>query len=469
MLTTTLIFFAIIAVIFAAQDLPTQVHIAFAGKYSSGDASTIAVSWNTKKQTTTSTVKYGTQSGVYTNTVTGNGAVYYETYNHHAVLNELTPATTYYYVVGDDSAGWSKEFTFQSAVPNAQLHGNFSFFVFGDLGLTNGDPTASYINSNKDSVSLIWHAGDVSYADDSFLHKDCVLSFCYEDTFDHYMELIEPWASKLPYMVTPGNHEADCHDPACLTSKERREKLSNFTAYNARFHMPSQESGGVLNMHYSFNYGNVHFISLDTETGYPGAAEETRYVLPCGGFGDQLTWLENDLIQANKDRALRPWIFAAGHHPMYNGDSINKEFQSAMEDLFYKYGVDVYFAGHVHSYERDYPVYQGNVQTDYNNPRATTHLLIGGAGNDEMHDAKQTIFKDPSPKEGKGLSKWYQSDANGAWTVVTDKDDHLGIGKVTIVDDNNLKFDYIRTATGEVFDGFTLYRDHSQFITPTKN
>jgi hypothetical protein len=41
---------------------------------------------------------------------------------------------------------------------------------------------------------------------------------------------------------------------------------------------------------------------------------------------------------------------------MYQGKSINAEFQAAMEDLFYTYGVDVYFSGHVHSYERDVPV-----------------------------------------------------------------------------------------------------------------
>lgn len=41
---------------------------------------------------------------------------------------------------------------------------------------------------------------------------------------------------------------------------------------------------------------------------------------------------------------------------MYQGKSINAEFQAAMEELFHKYGVDVYFSGHVHSYERDYPV-----------------------------------------------------------------------------------------------------------------
>lgn len=30
-------------------------------------------------------------------------------------------------------------------------------------------------------------------------------------------------------------------------------------------------------MHFSFNYGPVHFISIDTETGYPGAAEEVYF------------------------------------------------------------------------------------------------------------------------------------------------------------------------------------------------
>lgn len=55
-------------------------------------------------------------------------------------------------------------------------------------------------------------------------------------------------------------------------------------------------------MWYSFDYGNVHFISIDTETGYPGAAEEKIYVLPCGGFGDQMTWLEADLKKVGLGR-----------------------------------------------------------------------------------------------------------------------------------------------------------------------
>lgn len=161
-----------------------------------------------------------------------------------------------------------------------------------------------------------------------------------------------------------------------------------------------------------------------------------------------------------------------------------------MEDLFYKYGVDMYFSGHVHSYERNYPVYQGNVDPNkYNNPKATTHLLIGGAGNDEMHGIQSSLDKtldtaisiaqqafgrwsrvtgrqpnnlgtDPAPKDDP--TKYRSS--SGGWSVITDQDEHVGIGKVHIVDDNTLTFEYVRTTTGEVFDSVKLVRDHSQYM-----
>lgn len=191
-----------------ATNIPSQIHVALAGSDSDGNSNKFAVSWNTVNQTPTSTVKYGTSSGSYSASSAGSSSAYYETYNHHVVLNTLSPDTQYFYIVGDDVEGWSTEFTFRSAPLASALRGNFSFLVYGDLGVVNGDPTKDYINTQKDSVKLIWHAGDASYADDSFLHKGCVTKFCYEDTLDDYMNGIQEWASQVPYMVTPGNHEA---------------------------------------------------------------------------------------------------------------------------------------------------------------------------------------------------------------------------------------------------------------------
>jgi len=68
------------------------------------------------------------------------------------------------------------------------------------------------------------------------------------------------------------------------------------------------------------------------------------------------------------------------------GDS--QYVQQAFEDLFYKHNVDVYFDGHVHGYERSYPVYKSIVpgnysQSEYVNPEAPVYIVNGNAGNIE--------------------------------------------------------------------------------------
>jgi hypothetical protein len=57
---------------------------------------------------------------------------------------------------------------------------------------------------------------------------------------------------------------------------------------------------------------------------------------------------------------------------------------------------------------------------------------------------------------------------DGIWTALTDKNNHVGIGRVTIVDDSTLVFDYVRTVTGTVFDSITLTRDHAKYANQFK-
>ncbi|CAN0529401.1 unnamed protein product, partial [Laminaria digitata] len=75
------------------------------------------------------------------------------------------------------------------------------------------------------------------------------------------------------------------------------QALKKFGAYNARFRMPSLESGADHGtaMWYSFNVGPVHFVVIDTETDFPRAdGDQIAWFRGAGngGFGDQLTWLE---------------------------------------------------------------------------------------------------------------------------------------------------------------------------------
>lgn len=100
----------------------------------------------------------------------------YETFHHHVLIGELEPSTTYYYKVGDGQTTWSQEFKFQSAP--IQLN-NFTFAVFGDLGVDHGDSSVNFLNSMKDQVSLIWHGGDISYVCRQLFHLPIYLLHMY--------------------------------------------------------------------------------------------------------------------------------------------------------------------------------------------------------------------------------------------------------------------------------------------------
>ena len=446
-----------------AVNIPTQVHIALAGKNYYGLVDKMSISWSTLNDTQTHLVRYGISPGNYTSISNGYSQQYYETFHHHNVLSSLQPNTRYYYKVGDEIEGYSKEFTFLSPNKNSDPDESVTFLVYGDLGVWYSDATMAYINKevNTGELDLIIHSGDISYADDAFLHNGCRLKSCYESTWDNYMDIVEKWASKVPYMTAPGNHEADCHDTECLYNPIQQEKLSNFSAYNTRFRMPSKECGSnALNMHYSFNYKNIHFIAIDSETGYPNAPLEDTYFFPCGGFSEQLTWLENDLIDANANHDEQPWIFVYGHRPIYQGNNTDVNLQIAMEDLFYKYNVDIYFTGHVHSYERTWPTYKGEVlstdpATAYINPLSTIYLILGGAGNDEMSDANvPELNRANDPTSYFQYKNWSNGDY-GPWSASVDLH-HFGIGKVNVINSTTLIFDYIQTSIDYVYDSIVI-------------
>ena len=140
----------------------------------------MAISWVSVANTPTSVVKYGTESGNLQLFASGHSSAYWETFHHHVVIEQLTADTIYFYQVGDVEGGFSQELQFKSA-PLSSKDMKMSFAVFGDLGLVHGDSSVALLQSwaEKGAVNLVWHGGDVSYADDSFTHKGCVSKFCY--------------------------------------------------------------------------------------------------------------------------------------------------------------------------------------------------------------------------------------------------------------------------------------------------
>ncbi|KAK2995582.1 hypothetical protein RJ640_000058 [Escallonia rubra] len=338
---------------------PQQVHISLVGE------DKIRVTW-ISEDPTPATVRYGTSPQV-TNGISANGnasSYTYVTYKsgeiHDVVIGPLKPDTVYYYQCGLNS---SPVFSFKT--PPAQFP--IKFAIVGDLGQTDWtNSTLQHVSKSNYNVFLL--PGDLSYADTE------------QPLWDSFGMVVEPLASQRPWMVTQGNHEIE---------KIPVIHEDTFTAYNARWHMPFEESGSASNLYYSFEVFGVHVIMLGSYTDF-------------GADSEQYKWLQSDL--GKFDRTKTPWLVVLLHAPWYNsnyahqGESESIDMKEAMEDLLYGARVDVVFAGHVHAYERFTRVYKGDA-----NNCAPAYITIGDGGNREglasnSMDPCTYRFIDPQPQ-----------------------------------------------------------------------
>ncbi|EGZ11429.1 hypothetical protein PHYSODRAFT_338139 [Phytophthora sojae] len=438
---------------------PQQIHLAFAGK-KVGTAMT--VSWATFEDVTDSSVWVGDSEDTLelVDTPVSSLSYYsdkeYNLFHHHATVTGLSPRTKYFYKVGSrsDDKFTSDVYSFITARPPSD-DSTFNALIYGDLGdgENSVDTIADITKLTSDDIDLVYHLGDISYADDDFLTLNQAAGFFYEEVYNKWMNSMMPLMSRVPYMVLVGNHEAECHSPWCQISKKKRDALGNYTAYNTRFKMPYEESGGALNMWHSFDHGPIHFTSISSESDYPGAPTNRMTLwVKNGNFGDQLGWLEADLKKAHANRANVPWIFVGMHRPMYSvlnseNDVPNEQtasIQRAFEELFLKYEVDVVLAGHKHYYERELPVAKSKPVMDgvsadlavYDNPQAPVHILTGGAGQVE------------------GMSE--PPSNNASWNAVSDYE-HFGYSTLQ-ANRTTLVWKYILSGSGLVQDEFVMVK-----------
>lgn len=213
----------------------------------------------------------------------------------------------------------------------------------------------------------------------------------YEKILNEFYDEMTPITTKKPYMVGPGNHEANC-DAGGTTDKSKNITYdgsicmpgqSNFTGFINHFRMPSAQSGGTGNFWYSFDHGMAHYIQLDTETdlghGFIGPDEPGGLAGEDSGpfnsiMNAQTTWLQKDL--AAVDRIKTPWVIVAGHRPWYlSYANVSKTIcwtcKDVFEPLLLQYGVDLVISGHAHFYQRSAPIANGVIDpNELNNPSA---------------------------------------------------------------------------------------------------
>ncbi len=309
---------------------------------------------------------------------------------HHKIarLKGLSPDTKYYYAfqyAGPEEAVMSfRTAPAPGAVPS---DGNTHIWLLGDSGtateshqgryshegeavaVMNGFVKYNKEQANNEPLDMLLLLGDNAYLEGT--DEQWQGAF-----FDIYTEIIKgaatwptignhemgvgapfdiclyrsiPACEKGPVMMNMGGISASS-DPNSYDSDGNGPDQSGLPYLNI-FTLPAKgEMGGVpsgTEQYYSFNYSNVHVVSLDSQLTNRDKAQRAT----------MRDWLVDDLSANESD-----WTIVIFHHPPYskgsNHDSDREQNEIDMRvsfaPVFEDYGVDVIYSGHSHSYERSW-------------------------------------------------------------------------------------------------------------------
>ena len=329
-----------------------------------GTPSSIVVRWRTSVATPSS-VRYGTTPGNFTSTV--NDPV--STTEHIVNVTGLQSLTRYYYEVGTGTAffvGDANDF-FETAPATGTVLPT-RIWVIGDSGTANASAAAvrnAYINFTGTRHTDVWlMLGDNAYnsgTDSEYQNA----------VFNMYPTILQ----NTTLWSTRGNHESDG---------------GGSTYYNIFTFPTSGQAGGVASgteAYYSFEYGNIHFICLDS---FGSSRSSTS---------PQANWLRSDLASVDRD-----WIIAFWHHPPYTKGSHNSdaeveliEMRQNMLPILEDGGVDLVLCGHSHSYERSFLL-----DRHYGTSSTLTSAMIlnNGSGREDGTGAYTKATAGIAPHEG---------------------------------------------------------------------
>ena len=267
---------------------------------------------------------------------------------YKADLTGLSPGTAYTYQIGDTiSDRWSDHYTF---VTEGLDEDAFSFLVLADTQATNWDGyryTAAALEYGLElapDARFLLHGGDL------------VQHGSNEAQWTQFFRSVKGTAEKLPLFAAIGNHDA---------WSETSEKAMGDLLFDLHFNHPN--NGGVLSSaesftdsamnnllanlqetFYSFDYGNVHVVVLNSGTFV--RTEEDNRLLEL-----QRKWLEEDLAASQAK-----WTVALMHQGVYHRYNPSW-FCNALQDLLEEAGVDLVLHGHEHIVKRTYPIRDGKI------------------------------------------------------------------------------------------------------------
>jgi hypothetical protein len=223
-------------------------------------------------------------------------------------------------------------------------HADFNFDAVGDWGCnSNTKNTVTNIQGKKPERVLA--LGDYSYT----------------STATCWLNTISPIKSIT--RINIGNHENDANE--------------GNSQYMTAF--------GLSKQYYSFDYVNAHVLTMASEISFSKGSAQYNFV-------------ENDLKTAAANPNIK-WIIVNYHRVMYTSPNTcsastcegSSSLRDAYHPLFDKYRVDLVLQGHVHNYQRTFPLKYDTVTpssptrtststSSYTDPEGEIFATVGTGG-----------------------------------------------------------------------------------------
>ena len=128
----------------------------------------------------------------------------------------------------------------------------------------------------------------------------------------------------------------------------------------------------IENVFYSFDFENVHFVTISVEQSYSKGSE-------------QYNFLKSDLANTDLDENI-DWIVFWLHKPIYYSNSQNGHTDLiVLHKLLDQYDVDLVLQGNFHAYERSKPITSDGIIMDhskcsYIDPKGQIFVTVGTGG-----------------------------------------------------------------------------------------
>ena len=251
---------------------------------------------------------------------------------------------------------------------------------------------------------------------------------------------------------------------------------------------------------YSIDLGLIHFVMLDLDPGPPAVFA-----------GAQAAWAAADLAAADANRANVPWIVVTSHFPLYSAEfyeegawnasaawyigedaemergmgpwSATPHFEScakatgsgngtaattcttvkdvvdasiaSLGALLDQFHVDIYAAGHVHSYSTTWPLFNGAVANkSFVDPHGTVHVLEGNGGvpgtlhGRYAHSTIGNCTRSARQEPVKPLSV-FRNCGRGA-----------NYGRLMTTNASVLTYEHVANGNGKIMDSWSIVKTH---------